>query len=158
MARTRTAGITVDRDGWRTIDKAYHSMRIFARLGRVSQQQAERCLRAKIHQAEDALQRNARLRPRFCDAATRYLVESRNKRSFDVISWHVRLLNAHIGQLDLAQVHDGTLAPFVKDRLAAGVSATTVNRALEVTRTILNRAARVYRDNQGRPLLDIAPP
>src|SRR5438552_14116114 len=56
------------------------------------------------------------------------------------------------------QVHDQTLEPFVKARLADGASATTINRSLEVVRTILNRAARSYRDDDGRPWLDATPP
>ena len=38
------------------------------------------------------------------------------------------------------------MEPFVRARLADGASATTINRSLEVVRTILNRAAGSYRD------------
>jgi len=38
------------------------------------------------------------------------------------------------------------------------VTATTINRSLEVVRTILNRAARAYRDSCGRPWLNGLPP
>ncbi len=158
MSRTSTTGITVSHDGWRTIDKEYHGIRIFVRLGCVSQRQAERRLRTEIRRAEDELQRNARLRPRFSDGATRYLAASRDKRTLKVIRWHVRMLNAHIGDFDINQVHDATLKPFIASRLAAGVSATTVNRSLEIVRTILHHAARVYRDHDGRPWLAGLPP
>lgn len=158
MARTRTTGITVDRDGGRTIDKAYHGIRIFVRLGSVSQRQAARRLRAEICRTEDALQHATRLRPRFVDGATRFLAESRHKRTLKDILWHVGMLNAQIGELDIDQIHDTTLKPFIATRLAAGVSATTINRSLEVVRTILHHAARVYRDNDGRPWLAGLPP
>jgi hypothetical protein len=62
------------------------------------------------------------------------------------------------GTLDINGVHDGTLQQFVADRLASGVTATTVNRSLSVVRTVLNRAARVYRDDHGRPWLEGVPP
>ena len=55
-------------------------------------------------------------------------------------------------------MHDQTLKPFVKARLAVGASATTINRSLEVVRTILNRAARSYRDPDGRPYPEAVPP
>ena len=42
--------------------------------------------------------------------------------------------------------------------LAAGKSATTINRSLEVVRTVLNRAARSYRDPDGGPWLESMPP
>jgi hypothetical protein len=41
MARTDVHGITIDRLGRRTIDKAHRGERIFARLGAVSQEDAE---------------------------------------------------------------------------------------------------------------------
>jgi hypothetical protein len=72
--------------------------------------------------------------------------------------WHIRLLIPYIGRLDVHQIHDGTIEPFVADRLASDVSATTINRSLEVVRTILNRAARSYRDEDGRPWLETMPP
>ena len=97
-------------------------------------------------------------RPRFADCAARYLVESQHKRSVGVVTWHVRLLGPYVGALEANRVHDRTLEPFVADRLAAGVTATTINRSLEVVRTILNRAARSYRDDEGRPWLDALPP
>ena len=45
------------------------------------------------------------------------------------------LLQSHIGDLEPQQVHDQTLEPFVRAPLAAGASATTINRSLEVVRT-----------------------
>jgi integrase len=156
--QTRTPGITVDAAGRRLIDKEHRGIRVCARLGRVSQGDAEERLRTEMALVDEEIQRNAHRRPRFLDCATRYLAESRFKRSARVIDWHVRLLNAHIGQLAIDCVHDGTLAVFVADRLAAKVSATTINRSLEVVRTVLNRAARVYRDDDGRPLLSGLPP
>jgi len=95
---------------------------------------------------------------RFANAAARYLRESTNNRSVDVTAWHVRLLVRHIGTLELSQVHDATLQPFIADRRASGVSATTINRSLEVVKTILHRSARVYRDTDGRPWLSGLPP
>jgi integrase len=71
---------------------------------------------------------------------------------------HVRLLLSYIGDLEAKRVRDGTLRAFVADRLATSVSNTTINRSLETVRTILNRATRAYRDDDGRPWLDAIPP
>jgi integrase len=71
---------------------------------------------------------------------------------------HVRLLLPHIGHLEPHQVHDATLGSFIAERVSDGASATTINRSLEVVRTILNRAARSYRDEDGRPWLEATPP
>ena len=55
-------------------------------------------------------------------------------------------------------MHDGTLADFIAQRIAGGASATTINRSSEIGRTILNRASRSYRDDDGRPWLEGVPP
>ena len=158
MATTRTPGITVLADGRRFIDKRYLGVRIGLRVGPVTQEQAEERLQIEIARVQCELARKAHARPTFTDCAARYLEQSRAKRSVDVIKWHVTLLQSYIGDLESQRIHDQTLEPFVKARLAAGASATTINRSLEIVRTILNRAARSYRDTDGRPWLEAMPP
>src|SRR5438552_10258391 len=158
MATRRTTGITVLADGRRLIDKRYLGVRIGLRVGAVTQEQAEERLQIEIARVQCDLARKAHARPTFTDCAARYLAQSSGKRSIDVIKWHVTLLQSYIGALEPQQVHDQTLEPFVNARLAEGASATTINRSLEVVRTILNRAARSYRDADGRPWLEALPP
>ena len=67
------AGITVDNNGRRTIDKKHRRIRIFVRLSSVSQNHAEQRLRAEITRVELELQRKIDAH-RFVDCATRYLV------------------------------------------------------------------------------------
>jgi integrase len=157
MATTRTPGITVQADGRRFIDKRYLGVRIGLRVGALTQEQAEERLHIEIARVQCDLARKAHARPTFTDCAARYVAQSGSKRSIDVIKWHVTLLQSHIGDLEPRQIHDQTLEPFVKARLADGASPTTINRSLEVVRTILNRAARSYRDDDGRPWLDGVP-
>jgi integrase len=157
MPRTTTPGITVNAAGYRIIDKEHRGVRIFVRLGAVSEEQGQQRLAAEMERVEMELQHRA-ARPRFADAAARYLEESRDLRSADITAWHVRLLTPSLGTLQLNQIHDRTLERFIADRLADGVTATTINRSLEVVRTVLNRAARAYRDDEGRPWLEGVPP
>lgn len=158
MAATRTQGITVDSNGNLIIDKEHRGVRIYLRLGPLSQEDAEFRLDAEITRVESGLDHKAASHRRFADCAARYLAVSQHKRSVSLLAWHIRLLYPYLGNLEVNQVHDRTLEPFIADRLAAGVSATTINRSLEVVRTILNRAARAYRDDDGRPWLDALPP
>jgi hypothetical protein len=141
MARTRTPGIRIDSNGRRIIDKEHRGIGIYLRLGAISQELAEHTLANAIARVDADLQCNANTRSRFADCAARYLVESRDKHSVDVTAWHIRLLTSHIGQLDIQRVHDGTLAPFIADRLASGVTATTINCSLEVVRTVRRNGA-----------------
>lgn len=158
MPSTRTPGITVDAHGHRRINKEYRGERIFLRLGPVTQEDAERRLLAEIDRLELAIERRKHARPLFSDCAKRFLLESKYKRTATDIAWHVRILLRYVGDLEARKVHDETLRPLVEARLAEGVSATTVNRTLEVVRAILHRAARAYRDEEGLPWLDNAPP
>lgn len=158
MTITRSPGITVGFDGKRIINKEYRGVRLFLRLGNLSQDDAEQRLRNEIERIDAELERKAHARPLFQQCAARYLDESRHKRSLETITWHVRMLITHIGQLETHKIHDGTLAPFVTARLAASAGATTINRSLEIVRTILNRASRAYRDDDGCPWLDGIPP
>jgi hypothetical protein len=137
MATTRTPGITVLADGRRFIDKRYLGVRIGLRAGALTQEQAEERLQVEMARVESELVRKKHARPRFTDCAARYIEQSRGKRSIDVIKWHVALLHSYIGDLEPQQVHDQTLEPFVSARVAAGAGATTINRSLEVVRTIL---------------------
>jgi integrase len=158
MPSTRTPGITVDAHSHRTLNKEYRGKRIFLRLGPLSQEDAEHRLIVEIDRLESEIERRKHARPHFSDCAKRFLLESKHKRSAAEISWHVRMLLRYVGDLEARMVHDETLRPLVEARIADGVSATTVNRTLEVARAILHRAARAYRDAQGHPWLDTLPP
>jgi len=58
----------------------------------------------------------------------------------------------------LEQVHDGTLKAFVDHETGRGKAPKSINDAIGVVSAVLNRAARVWRDEQGMPWLRQAPP
>lgn len=72
MSRTPTAGITVDRNGRRTINKEYRGVRVFLRLGAVCQERAERRLAQEIDRLEWEVERRAHARPLFSDCCNRF--------------------------------------------------------------------------------------
>jgi integrase len=169
--RTRTRGIQLLDNGERLADKQYRGERIFERLGAVSQDDAEAWLRQRqagidARQADNARKGAEQL---FAAGASKYLKECAadgDVRSIDTISGHVLLLNEWIGHLPLRSVCNDSFTAFKADRLAGRkrdgsparkVKPATVNRALEVARTVMNRAARVWRTEAGEPWLG-APP
>lgn len=164
--RTRTKGIQLESDGTRTVDKRYGGERIKERLGAVTQEEAEEWLRGRQRQLD--AHREDLLRPGherlFAAAAARYLTECKTKgvRTLEAIAYHVELLLPYVGSMRLADVCDESFAEFKEDRLAgdgekkAPASPATVNRSLEVARTILNRCARVWRAG-GKPWLGSSP-
>jgi integrase len=158
MASTQIAGITINAAGHCVIDRKHRGVRIYVRLGAVSEREAAQRLVAEIERVEAELEHRAHARQRFVDCAARYIVDSSNNRSVADTAWHVRLLMPYIGDLEVRAIHDGTLRDFIRDRLASGVTPTTINRTLEIVRAVLNRAARVYRDDNGRPWLEGVPP
>ena len=159
--RTRTKGIQLASDGSRSVDKQYQGTRIFERLGKVTQDEAESWLRQR--QAELDAERANLLRcgdqQLFAAAAQKYLIESERKklRSLETVAYHVALLLPYVGSMALADICNDSLQPFIDERLDEDeVKPSTVNRTLEVARTIMNRAARLWRTD-GKPWLATAP-
>ena len=94
----------------------------------------------------------------FEEAAMRYIEEIAHKPSAEKAAYHLDQMLPFIGGCDLAQVHDGTLKPFIDHECARGLSPKSINNALAVVSAVLNRAARVWRCEAGTPWLRQAPP
>lgn len=158
--RTRTKGIQLTPRGDRIVNKEYRGTRIFQRLGTVSQDDAEAWLRTR--QAEIDAERANSLRcgdeRLWAAAAAKYLTECKKRkvRTLKMISRHVNDLLPYIGTLPMRDICSEALEDFIADRQEAGVKNATINRTLEVVRTTVNRAARVWREG-GRTWLP-APP
>jgi integrase len=153
---TRARGIFTDAEGCKTVDKQYKGQRIYARLGRISQDDAEAWLGRHLDTIRKAKLFGDRPERTFREATIRYLSEAR-KRSLDDDALHIRQLDPFIGDLLLRQIHDGSLASFKRQRLLVDkVSQTTVKRSLEVVRHIL-RLAENWRDEYGLTWLERAP-
>ena len=126
--------------------------------GTSSRAEAEKRLIRRLVELEEKAERQATATFTFEEAALRYLEEIADKPSASDIAMHVDQLFPFIGQLPLHQVHDGTLRRFVKHETDRGLAPKSVNLALGVVATVLNRAARVWRDESGTPWLKQAPP
>jgi integrase len=93
----------------------------------------------------------------FEECALRYLEEIAHKSSADTMAMHLDQLFPFIGRLPIAKVHDGTIRPFIELQRNRGLSPKSINNALGVVSTVLNRAARVWRGEDGQPWLTQAP-
>ena len=129
MATTRTRGISLEKDGSRTLNKVHKGERIFLRLGKVSQEEAEQRLADEIRQRASEQHRRRNAFYVFADGAARYLIESKEKRSAEVLAWHIQLLLPFIGLMQIDRIHDATLEEFKEARYEDGVSPTTINRS-----------------------------
>lgn len=85
------------------------------------------------------------------EAASRYLLEeeAKGKVSLQSETYHLAPVIECCGDLQLDQVHDGTLGTFVESWLKRGRSHKTINLSLGSVRHILNVAARKWRVDVG---------
>jgi integrase len=152
----KTRGIYPDKDGSWQVDKWYRTTRLRQR-GFSSFEEAERWLIQRLDQLRNVLIHGAQVERTFDQAAAHYLSTHEAKASIITETYMLQSVMPYIGHLDVRQVHDGTLAPYVTARLALGRAHKTINLALGVVRRILNLAATSWRDDSGRTWLQTAP-
>lgn len=150
-----TRGIYPDGDLWQ-VDKWYRKTRLRQR-GFSSFEEAERWLIKRLAELRTVALHGERLARRFDEAAAHYLLTNQDKASLVTETYLLQGVMPYIGQLELHQVHDGTLAPYITARLADGRAHKTVNLALGVVRRILRLAATAWRDSSGATWLQQAP-
>ncbi len=146
------------KSGEGSIDKRINGKRVRHRFKADTRGEAEaEYLRAITSaEAQQAQQAKPRIKT-FLDAATKYLNES-TKASLARAADSLEALKPYIGHLPLDQVHQGTIEPFVVARREDGIKSATIARDIAVIRQILTKAARVWRDAEGRPWLPLAVP
>ena len=149
----RTLGIFETKDGRWRIDKTYQGTRLQGRFE--TYQAAEDWLLREIERLRQA--QYQRPRYKFEPIAAKYLLEFEEKLSIATEATLLEAIMPFIGHLSLEQLHDDTLQSFIKARKKQGRKNKTVNASLSVVRHILNLAARKWRDDKGRTLLETAP-
>lgn len=135
------------------IDKRINGVRVCKSLETSDKAEAERLLLSILVEARDSVDR-----PRtFREGATRYLNEYKDLPSIADAAYHLKLLDAYIGELPLNKIHTEVLQPFIAERLKT-CKTKTVNLSLEYVRRVLNLAARKWRDDDtGKPWVESAP-
>ena len=152
----RMPGLQFRGGAWR-IDKIIYGTRVCESTGTCDIKEAEALLARRLGEAREVHLFGARRDRIFREAATKYLSEHQHKRSLERDARALAALDPFIGELPLRRVHHDTLQPYVRSRLASGISPGTINRDLAVARRILNLSARLWRDESDRPWL-ITPP
>ena len=158
MGRRRTPGLWQDANGYWHIDKVVLKKRIRGSTGTRILEEAEEILEQEIAKARRAKLLGERPRRIWREAATEHLIRNSHLSSIDDDALHLKQLDPFIGDLPLREVHIGSLQRFIRHRLDVDkVKTTTVNRALEVVRKILNQAAGEWLDDNGLTWLESAP-
>ena len=119
--------------------------------------EAERYLAKRSEELRQADVYGVRPRRSFEEAATKFLMENKHKRSLHADAGLLKKLLPYIGHLCLEGIHMGSLKPFIEARREDGVSMRTINHGLKVVRRILNLASMEWLDEYGLSWLVHAP-
>jgi integrase len=142
---------------WR-VDRCFKNHRLHQSFD--SFEEAERWLIAKLADLQRRTHFGERPRITFSEATLKYLAapEQQVKGSLKTEGYLLQSLVPYIGSLELAKIHDDSLAPYITARKALGRSHKTINLALGVVRRILRLAAYKWRDDiSGQTYLESAP-
>ena len=156
MGRKQTSGLR-KRSGIWHIEKQVLGQKLFESTGTGDLETAELMLARRIEEVRQAQVFGARPKRLFREAATRYLEENMHLATIDKCAHHLKQFDPYIGELELHQVHMGTMQPFITARKLLGRKNKSINLALSVVRRILNLSARLWRDDNGLTWLDTAP-
>ncbi|GAB6041864.1 hypothetical protein [Endothiovibrio diazotrophicus] len=126
--------------------------------GKASRSEAEAYLIQRLAELKDEARRKDQGFYTFEEAALRYLEEIADKSSADTVAMHLDQLLPFLGRRPLEQVHDGTLKAYVDHETGRGKAPKSINNGIGVVSAVLNRAARVWRSEEGTPWLRQAPP
>src|SRR5215831_5269116 len=152
----KTEGIYPGEGGSWQVDKWCFGTRLRQR-GFRDFEEAQRWLIKQLHQLRQARMHGERVDRSFEQAAVHYVETHKDKASIETDAYLLQGVMPFIGELPLAQVHDGTLAGFVEARKAAGRANKTINLALATVRRILRLCATRWRDENGLTWLEQAP-
>jgi len=152
----RTPGL-IKRGAVFHIDKIIEGRRVTESTGAKDLAEAERYLahrRAEIRRAHVYGERPS---VTMQEAAAKFLAEYCPEASLARATNNLAQVLAFVGNLDVAQVHDGVLEVYRHARRDAGIAAGTINLELATLTRVMNLAARVWRHENGRPYIDTAP-
>lgn len=152
----KTRGIYPGENGTWQVDKWWRKSR-FRERGFGSFEEAESWLIRQLGDKRAVVIHGERAARTFDSAAAHYLQTNQDKASLATEAYLLINVMPYIGPLELHQVHDSTLAPFITARLAEGRAHKTINLALGVVRRILTLAATKWRDENGATWLQQLP-
>jgi integrase len=156
MGNQRTPGLT-KRGGIWHVDKQFRGARICESTGTSDISQAKEYLAKRLTELREVQVYGTREPRSFRVAATKYLHEYSHKKRIGDDALHLKQLDPFIGELELKQVHMGSLREFIAQRRRDGVKTKTLNLALGVVRRVLNLASSEWMDRAGRTWLEAAP-
>ena len=166
MARKAISGLYQKGGVWQ-IDKVFRGERLRESTGTSDRQEAEQYLIHRLEQLRQQKVYGVRRTRTWEEAATRFLIESKDQPSIKLTAHHLKQLHPYLKDLPLTHIDDQALEPFVRDRLKGmvlpdgkqlkPVAPRTINISIERVIRVLSLCARKWRDEKRRPWLDSVP-
>ncbi len=166
MARKAISGLYQKSGVWQ-IDKVFRGERLRESTGTGDRQEAEQYLIHRLEQLRQQKVYGVRRTRTWEEAATRFLIESKDQPSIKLTAHHLKQLHPYLKDLPLTHIDDQALEPFVRDRLKGmvlpggkqlkPVAPRTNNISIERVIRVLSLCARKWRDEERRPWLDSVP-
>jgi len=142
MGQPKPSGLTKKGGIWQ-IDKVIKGYRLCESCETDSLEEAIEFLERRVLSFKKSL--NGRPDIIWREAAARYLEEFGYKKSIIDELRHLEQMDPFIGDLLLNQIDDDALKPFIDHRKSLGRRGSTINKALEVVRLIVNLSARKWK-------------
>ncbi|WP_225923755.1 tyrosine-type recombinase/integrase [Pseudomonas azerbaijanorientalis] len=149
------------------IDKVFRGERLRESTGTGDRQEAEQYLIHRLEQLRQQKVYGVRRTRTWEEAATRFLIESKDQPSIKLTAHHLSQLHPYLKDLPLTHIDDQALEPFIKDRLKGmvlpngkqlkPVAPRTINISIERVIRVLSLCARKWRDEERRPWLESVP-
>ncbi|WP_239499427.1 tyrosine-type recombinase/integrase [Pseudomonas putida] len=149
------------------IDKVFRGKRLRESTGTGDRQEAEQYLIHWLEQLRQQKVYGVRRTRTWEEAATRFLLESKDQPSINLTAHHLKQLHPYLKDLPLTHIDDQALEPFVRDRLKGmltpegkqlkPVAPRTINISIERVIRVLSLCAKKWRDEERRPWLDSVP-
>lgn len=166
MARKAISGLYQKGGVWQ-IDKVFRGERLQESTGTGDRQEAGQYLIHRLEQLRQQKVYGVRRTRTWEEAATRFLIESKDQPSIKLTAHHLKQLHPYLKDLPLTHIDDQALEQFVKDRLKGmvtpegkqlkPVAPRTINISIERVIRVLSLCARTWRDEEHRPWLDSVP-
>jgi integrase len=146
MGRKTISGLYQRNGIWHINKRVRGYGRLYESTGTGDREEAEQYLIHRLEEVRKATIYGVKPDYSFRQAAIKYLVQSQKMRSFDLSKRYLEAADEFIGHLPLEEVHDETLQPLIKARLAKGNSIRTINIILQRVVRVLHLAACKWRD------------
>ncbi len=151
MGRRRTPGLTKRGEYWHIEKRTKYAPggRLRESTGETELEEAEAYLARRISELKNAAVHGKRISHTFEEAATRYVTEYSDLASIMDLAKHLEHAMPFIGNLQVDQVDDEALQPFILHEKERGLRPKSINIAVGVIHRVLVLCARKWRDRAG---------